>query len=98
MRQRRITYLSGIANNLYRRLGYMEDLRGRRLTYLHTGDDEMAVIAAADPAGRWSGSPRRPGTFGSARSLPVWPPPTLRGRADGWLHGRTRPRETWAAC
>ena len=26
--QRRITYLSGIANNLYRRLGYMEDMRG----------------------------------------------------------------------
>lgn len=43
--QRRITYLSGIANNLYRRLGYMEDLRGRRLSYLNTSDDEMAVAA-----------------------------------------------------
>ncbi len=30
--QRRITYLSGIANNLYRRLGYLEDLRGKRLS------------------------------------------------------------------
>ncbi len=30
--QLRIIYLSGIANNLYRRLGYVEDLRGGRST------------------------------------------------------------------
>jgi PAS domain-containing protein len=41
--QRRITYMSGIANNLYRRLGYMEDLRGRKLNDLNTDDDEMAA-------------------------------------------------------
>ena len=43
--QLRITYLSGIAANLYRRLGYMEDLRGQHLNYLHTGDDVLAITA-----------------------------------------------------
>jgi len=39
--QRRIAYLSGIANNLYRRLGYLVDLRGTLLADLQTGDDHL---------------------------------------------------------
>jgi two-component sensor histidine kinase len=42
---RTIGYVSGIAMNLYRRLGYLEDLRGKRLPDLHTGDDALVVKA-----------------------------------------------------
>ncbi len=42
---RNIGYVSGIASNLYRRLGYLEDLRGKRLPDLHTGDDALVVKA-----------------------------------------------------
>ena len=53
--QRRITYVSGIAGSLYRRLGYREDLRGQRLTYLQSCDDEMAVDRGRDPTARGAG-------------------------------------------
>ncbi len=43
--QRRITYLSGIANNLYRRLGYLLDLRGTLLADLQTGDEQLVRVA-----------------------------------------------------
>jgi two-component sensor histidine kinase len=43
--QRRIVYLSGIANNLYRRLGYLLDLRGTLLGDLQTGDDKLVRLA-----------------------------------------------------
>jgi two-component sensor histidine kinase len=80
--QRRITYLSGIANNLYRRLGYMEDLRGKRLSFLGTTDDELAMTAIT------SGKPlEREAQENShiwiRKALPVWAPPTL----SGWLQG-----------
>jgi len=39
--QRRIRYLSGIATNFYRRLGYMDQLVDRHLDVLETGDDEL---------------------------------------------------------
>ena len=39
--QRRIRYLSGIATNFYRKLGYMDPLVGRHVEYLETGDDEL---------------------------------------------------------
>ncbi len=42
---RTIGYVSGIAMNLYRRLGYLEVLRGKRLPELHTGDDALAAKA-----------------------------------------------------
>jgi len=76
--QLRIIYLSGIANNLYRRLGYVEDLRGRPLNYLHTGDDVLAITAMQT---------RRPveieSRFGEhewiRKAIAVWPSP---GRLD----------------
>lgn len=43
--QRRIVYLSGIANNLYRRLGYLLDLRGALLADLQTGDEQLVKEA-----------------------------------------------------
>ena len=79
--QLRITYLSGIANNLYRRLGYMEDLRGRHLNYLHTGDDVMAITAMQTRQGLEQES-----QFGELewvrKALPLWAPPTARGQID----------------
>ncbi|MGQ9490802.1 MAG: sensor histidine kinase [Anaerolineae bacterium] len=79
--QRRITYMSGIANNLYRRLGYMEDLRGKRLSYLNTADDELVAEAFAIRAPL-----ERQMRYGSRiwvhKVLPVWPSST------GWWLGR----------
>ncbi len=75
--QRRITYMSGIANNLYRRLGYMEDLRGKRLSFLNTADDELAAEALASRAPL-----ERRMSYGSRiwvhKVLPVWPPLSAR--------------------
>lgn len=74
--QRRITYMSGIANNLYRRLGYMEDLRGKRLSFLNTADDELVAEAFASRAPL-----ERRMKYGSRiwvhKVLPVWPTPTV---------------------
>lgn len=85
--QRHITYVSGIATSLYRRLGYREDLRGRRLSYLQSCDDQMAAVAAEtrQPAERES---ETAGHIYIRKVLPVWPPATLRGRLDGWRYGR----------
>jgi two-component sensor histidine kinase len=85
--QRRITYVSGIATSLYRRLGYREDLRGRRLSYLQSCDDQMAAVAAEtrEPAERES---ETGGHIYIRKVLPVWPPLSLRGRVEGWRYGR----------
>jgi two-component system, sensor histidine kinase PdtaS len=37
-----IRYMSGIATNLYRNIGYTESLVGKPLAYLETSDDELA--------------------------------------------------------
>ncbi len=47
-RDLRILYVSGIATNLYRRLGYAGNLVGRKLTYLKTGDAELVSTALAE--------------------------------------------------
>jgi two-component sensor histidine kinase len=77
----RITYLSGIASNLYRRLGYMEDLRGRRLNYLHTGDDVLAITAMQTRQ-----AIEQEDRIGESewvrKVLPLWAPQTLKGRLD----------------
>lgn len=78
--QLRIAYLSGIANNLYRRLGLMEDLRRRKLSQLHTADAELALIAmqARRPVEHES---NEDGRVWIRKVLPVWAPPT----ATGWV-------------
>ncbi len=85
--QLRITYLSGIANNLYRRLGYMEDLRGRHLNYLHTGDDMLAITAMQTRRGVELES--KFGEFEWVRkAMAIWPPATLKGRLSRFAAGR----------
>ncbi len=44
-RERMIRYASGIATNLYRRIGYPEGLLGHHLSELETGDDDLARAA-----------------------------------------------------
>ena len=82
--QRRITYLSGIANNLYRRLGYLEDLRGKRLSFLNTSDDEM-VIAALDRRAPVEREVKEGTHFWIRKVLPVWAEPPFPGRLQGLL-------------
>ena len=45
---RRIRYLSGIATNFYRKLGYYDPLVGRHVEYLETGDDELVSRALSE--------------------------------------------------
>lgn len=85
--QRRITYLSGIANNLYRRLGYMEDLRGRRLSYLNTVDDAM-VIEALDAHSPIEREVAQDSQIWVRKVLPVWPPATVTGSLQRFIAGR----------
>lgn len=42
-----VQYMSGIAANLYRRLGYKENLVGQRLADLETSDEEVRRVALA---------------------------------------------------
>ncbi len=85
--QRRITYLSGIGNNLYRRLGYMEDLRGRRLSYLQTVDDEMA-LEALDTHTPIEREVVQGSHIWVRKVLPIWPPATVRGSFQRLFVGR----------
>lgn len=76
--QRRITYLSGIANNLYRRLGYLEDLRNKRLSFLNTTDDTM-VVGALNNGQAFEQEVQEGTRIWVRKVLPVWgPPPRLR--------------------
>ena len=88
--QRHITYVSGIANNFYRRLGLMEDLRGRKLAFLNMGEDEM-VLRAMEKRMPLQQEVEKDGRIFIRKVLPIWPPPTLSGRLEGWLFGRPRP-------
>jgi len=90
--QRRITYTSGIANNLYRRLGYMDDLRGMRLNQLNTDDEEMAAEAMFKrlPLERES---VEQSLIWVRKVLPVWPQNPLSTRLNRALRGRSGPLE-----
>ncbi len=46
--QRRIQYLSGIANHQYRKLGYMESLLKRRVSSLETQDDRLVSLVLSE--------------------------------------------------
>jgi two-component sensor histidine kinase len=43
--QKRIQYMSGIATNLYRKIGYVESLAGKRVSSLKTADDNLVSVA-----------------------------------------------------
>jgi two-component sensor histidine kinase len=47
-RDMKVLYVSGIATNLYRRLGYGGTLVGRHLTFLKTGDANLVEVALAE--------------------------------------------------
>lgn len=93
---RRITYVSGIANNLYRRLGYLDDLRGKRLSYLHTSDDGLTAEALElrQPLEREA---NESGHIWMRKVLPVWPPPTMGGWVQGLFAHRSRSGEIGGA-
>jgi len=77
--QRRIVYMSGIATNLFRRLGYMEDLRGKRLAFLNTSDDEI-VAAAFDTLAPVEREVHEGSHIWIRKVLPLLAPPTPRER------------------
>jgi two-component sensor histidine kinase len=85
--QRRITYMSGIANNLYRRLGYMDDLRDWRLNRLGTGDEDMAAeaIVTGQPVEREA---QEGALIWIRKALPVVPPSDLRGQWQSLMTAR----------
>jgi two-component sensor histidine kinase len=87
--QRRISYVSGIANNLYRRLGYLDDLRGKRLSYLHTGDDAQ-VAEALRTRRALEQEVEESSYIWTRKVLPVWPPRTVKGWVQGLIAGRRR--------
>ena len=76
--QRRITYLSGIANNLYRRLGYLEDLREQAalLPEYHRRPDGGG--RAQQPASRSSRGSGGTALLGAQSAAGVVPPAPLR--------------------
>ena len=93
--QLRIRYVSGIGTNLYRRLGYMDDLRGLRLGQLRTGDDEL--VGEAMRAGRCLETESHPqDRVWIKKAIPLrQPPSSLLGR---WLVLPTswwRPWDGW---
>ncbi|MCU0502437.1 MAG: histidine kinase N-terminal domain-containing protein, partial [Anaerolineae bacterium] len=90
--QRHITYVSGIANNLYRRLGYLDDLRGKRLSYLHTGDDDQ-VVEALVTRQALEHEVEESSHIWTRKVLPVWPPPTVGGWVQGLIARRSRSDE-----
>jgi two-component sensor histidine kinase len=82
--QRRITYLSGIATHLYRHLGYLEDLRGKRLGDLQTRDDELVATALRTGlCQRWEGEEQNRYWIRQVIPLlrydPPWPLPVIIG-------------------
>jgi two-component sensor histidine kinase/PAS domain-containing protein len=82
--QRRITYLSGIANNLYRRLGYLEDLRNKKLSFLNTTDDAM-VVAAVNAAAPLESEVHEGSRVWVRKVLPVWDRPSSLRRLARFL-------------
>lgn len=85
--QHRITYLSGIANNFYRRLGYLEDLRGKRLSLLNTTDDEQVVLALENHAPH-EDEVQEGSRIWIRKVLPVWRPAGVAS----WLQALFSPR------
>jgi len=78
--QRRIVYLSGIANNLYRRLGYLVDLRGTLLADLQTGDER--VVRAAMETGQPQEEERQEGRrLWNRKVIPLRPAQPAQSRA-----------------
>lgn len=85
----RIRYLSGIANNLYRRLGYMENLVGKSLDSLETADRWLVRRALSE--GRCiEEESKEENRIWRRKLIPLLPDPyprfwdTIRGRFNGY--------------
>jgi two-component system, sensor histidine kinase PdtaS len=89
---RRITYMSGIANNLYRRLGYVEDLRNKRLSFLNTTDDRM-VIAALNSGLPLEEEVQEGSRIWVRKVLPLWAPPLPLRKLASIVQGPPPARE-----
>jgi two-component sensor histidine kinase len=88
----RIQYLSGIANNLYRRLGYLDELRGQHIGDLQTHDEELIRQAFES----WSCQQHQveEGSLNWTRIVvpiwsyvPSWWPPARNGHSKPHLRG-----------
>ncbi len=93
--QRRITYLSGIATHLYRHLGYLEDLRGKRLGELQTRDDELVATALRTGlCQKWEGEEQtrywKRQVIPLLRYDPPWPLPAAIGDRLAWRMNHRR--------
>jgi two-component sensor histidine kinase len=89
--QGRITYMSGIASNLYRRLGYLEDLRGQRLSHLNTTDDAM-MRRALDVQGPLEEEVQEGSRVWIRKMLPVWLSPAVSAWFRRMGVGQGRPQ------
>lgn len=86
-RDTQILYVSGIATNLYRRLGYGGNLVGRHLTFLNTGDADLARLALSEV--RCVEAERQEGyRHWMRKAIPLLPEPSLPERLLG-----IRPKE-----
>ncbi len=85
-----IEYLSGIATNLYRRIGYLEDLRRRRLNGLATHDE--AIVARAWRAQRCLEETMQFGDhYWVHKAIPLRQAQARWRRPDAWFGGRALP-------
>jgi len=84
---RRVAYMSGIAQSLYRRLGYRDSLVGRRATDLETVDHEM-VARVIDEQRCLEREDEQDGLTWIRRALPVSAPDDTLWRS---IYGRFRP-------
>ena len=87
-----IGYTSGIAANLYRRIGYRDTLIGRPLSTLETGDEELRRVALAQQ-GCLEIEVEEAERIWIKKVIPIWSPPLSYW---AWLKarfGRRRSRE-----
>ncbi|MBX7236093.1 MAG: PAS domain-containing sensor histidine kinase [Caldilineales bacterium] len=86
-------YLSGQANNVYRRLGYLDDLRGRSLDEVAAGDLELVQKAWQSQGCEFAEGVVR-GHIVQRSAIPLFGPPDLTPWE--WLKGR-RPSNRYGA-
>lgn len=94
-RDRQIQYMSGIAAELYRQLGYREDLLGEHISRLEAVDRELVTIALEEQRAHQVRT-EHDGLTWTRQVLPVWHPELGRRwlRYPWWLPGRARAPRT----
>ena len=87
-----IRYASGIATNLYRKLGYVDDLENRQLDSLETHDDKLARQAMTTLA-CVEREDRDGGHDWMRKAIPILSKPTLKSRLWYMFKKLERPEE-----